>query len=52
MSEFAAVDVIRAKRDGGELSDAQIDWVVDADGGLTWAGEGEPPEGIPSRWPG
>jgi thymidine phosphorylase len=30
MSEFAAVDVIRAKRDGGELSDAQIDWVVDA----------------------
>ena len=25
-----AVDVIRAKRDGGELSDAQIDWVVDA----------------------
>ncbi|MGC9668001.1 thymidine phosphorylase [Planosporangium sp. 12N6] len=31
MSEaFAAVDVIRAKRDGGVLSDAQIDWVVDA----------------------
>ena len=29
-SEFAAVDVIRAKRDGFELSDAQIDWVVDA----------------------
>src|SRR3954465_9762983 len=27
---FAAVDVIRAKRDGQELSDAQIDWVVDA----------------------
>jgi thymidine phosphorylase len=25
-----AVDVIRTKRDGGELSDAQIDWVVDA----------------------
>ena len=25
-----AVDVIRAKRDGGALSDAQIDWVVDA----------------------
>ncbi|HWD06612.1 MAG TPA: thymidine phosphorylase [Amycolatopsis sp.] len=25
-----AVDVIRAKRDGGRLSDAQIDWVVDA----------------------
>ncbi|MEV4636208.1 thymidine phosphorylase [Actinoplanes sp. NPDC049548] len=30
MSEFAAVDVIRAKRDGQALSDAQIDWVVDA----------------------
>ncbi|MEW2385116.1 thymidine phosphorylase [Micromonospora sp. NPDC047707] len=30
MSAFAAVDVIRAKRDGGVLSDAQIDWVVDA----------------------
>src|SRR5690348_13215189 len=31
MSEaFAAVDVIRTKRDGGRLSDAQIDWVVDA----------------------
>ncbi|MEU4687411.1 thymidine phosphorylase [Actinoplanes sp. NPDC023714] len=30
MSGFAAVDVIRAKRDGHELSDAQIDWVVDA----------------------
>ncbi|GAA0542628.1 thymidine phosphorylase [Paractinoplanes ferrugineus] len=27
---FAAVDVIRAKRDGHVLSDAQIDWVVDA----------------------
>ncbi|MEU4668864.1 thymidine phosphorylase [Amycolatopsis sp. NPDC023774] len=27
---FAAVDIIRAKRDGRELSDAQIDWVVDA----------------------
>ncbi|MPY77617.1 MAG: thymidine phosphorylase [Actinophytocola sp.] len=27
---FAAVDVIRAKRDGGRLSDVQIDWVVDA----------------------
>ncbi len=26
----SAVDVIRAKRDGGELSDAQIDWVVAA----------------------
>jgi thymidine phosphorylase len=30
VSGFAAVDVIRAKRDGGVLSDAQIDWVVDA----------------------
>jgi thymidine phosphorylase len=31
MSEtFAAVDVIRTKRDGGTLDDAQIDWVVDA----------------------
>ncbi|HEV7964177.1 MAG TPA: thymidine phosphorylase, partial [Actinoplanes sp.] len=29
-SEFAAVDVIIAKRDGHILSDAQIDWVVDA----------------------
>ncbi|GAB7042026.1 MULTISPECIES: thymidine phosphorylase [Catenuloplanes] len=27
---FAAVDVIRAKRDGQVLSDAQIDWVIDA----------------------
>jgi thymidine phosphorylase len=27
---LAAVDVIRTKRDGGVLSDAQIDWVVDA----------------------
>src|SRR5690242_21488541 len=27
---FDAVDVIRAKRDKGELSDGQIDWVVDA----------------------
>jgi thymidine phosphorylase len=27
---FAAVDVIRTKRDGGVLSDAAIDWVVDA----------------------
>lgn len=27
---FAAVDVIRTKRDGGRLADAQIDWVVDA----------------------
>ncbi len=27
---FAAVDVIATKRDGGRLTDAQIDWVVDA----------------------
>ncbi|MGH8862483.1 MAG: thymidine phosphorylase [Jatrophihabitantaceae bacterium] len=27
---FSAVEVIVAKRDGGELSDAQIDWVIDA----------------------
>ncbi|HKD99018.1 MAG TPA: thymidine phosphorylase [Micromonosporaceae bacterium] len=27
---FAAVDVIRVKRDGGALSDDQIDWVIDA----------------------
>ncbi|MGS0686189.1 thymidine phosphorylase [Nakamurella sp. GG22] len=30
MSAFAAVDVIIAKRDGHELSTAQIDWVIDA----------------------
>jgi thymidine phosphorylase len=30
VSGFAAVDVIRVKRDGGTLSDEQIDWVVDA----------------------
>ncbi|HEV7650095.1 MAG TPA: thymidine phosphorylase [Actinophytocola sp.] len=30
MTTFSAVDVIRAKRDGGVLSDEQIDWVVDA----------------------
>jgi thymidine phosphorylase len=29
VSRFAAVDVIRTKRDGGRLSDEQIDWVVD-----------------------
>jgi thymidine phosphorylase len=28
--EFVAVDVIRTKRDGGELTGAQIDWVLDA----------------------
>ena len=27
---FDAVDVIRTKRDGGRLSDPQIDWVIDA----------------------
>lgn len=27
---FDAVDIIRTKRDGGRLSDGQIDWVVDA----------------------
>jgi len=30
MSQFSAVDVIRTKRDGGRLSDEQIDWVIDA----------------------
>jgi thymidine phosphorylase len=30
VSAFDAVEVIRAKRDGGRLTDAQIDWVVDA----------------------
>jgi thymidine phosphorylase len=30
MSGIAAVDVIRAKRDGHTLTDEQIDWVVDA----------------------
>ncbi len=31
MSEsFDAVDVIITKRDRGELSDGQIDWVIDA----------------------
>ena len=28
--KFAAVDVIVAKRDKRELTDVQIDWVVDA----------------------
>ena len=27
---ISAVDVIRAKRDGEQLSDEQIDWVIDA----------------------
>ncbi|WP_106849620.1 thymidine phosphorylase [Blastococcus sp. Marseille-P5729] len=30
MAEHDMVDVIRAKRDGGRLSDSQIDWVIDA----------------------
>jgi thymidine phosphorylase len=30
LSGIAAVDVIRAKRDGHTLTDAQIDWVLDA----------------------
>ncbi|QSB15471.1 thymidine phosphorylase [Natronosporangium hydrolyticum] len=30
MSDFSAVSVIRTKRDGGVLRDAEIDWVVDA----------------------
>jgi len=30
VSGHDAVDVIRAKRDGGRLSDGQIDWVLDA----------------------
>ena len=30
MTDFSAVDVIRTKRDGGQLTDAQIDWVIEA----------------------
>jgi len=30
MSTFAAVDVIRAKRDGAALSEAQIEWIIEA----------------------
>ncbi|MCX6397123.1 MAG: thymidine phosphorylase [Propionibacteriales bacterium] len=30
MNQHDAVEVITAKRDGGELSDSQIDWVIDA----------------------
>ncbi|MCG8918941.1 thymidine phosphorylase [Actinokineospora sp. PR83] len=30
MEPFSAVEVIRAKRDGLRLTDAQVDWVVDA----------------------
>ena len=30
MSAIAAVDVIRAKRDGAALSEAQIEWIIDA----------------------
>lgn len=27
---YSAIDVIRAKRDGGRLTDEQIDWIIDA----------------------
>ena len=44
-----AVDVIRTKRDGGELTDEQIDWVIDAytrgevaDEQMSRAGHGDP----------
>ena len=30
MAEHDAVEVILAKRDGGELSDSQIDWMIAA----------------------
>ena len=30
MAAHDAVEVIIAKRDGAELSDSQIDWVIDA----------------------
>ena len=30
VTSYDAVDVIRTKRDGGELADGEIDWVVDA----------------------
>jgi len=29
-SSYSAIDIIRRKRDGGDLSDDQIDWVVGA----------------------
>ena len=27
---YEAVELIRTKRDGGRLSDAEVDWVIDA----------------------
>lgn len=30
MTAYDAISIIRTKRDGGELSDAQIDWAIDA----------------------
>jgi thymidine phosphorylase len=30
VAEYSAVEIVVAKRDGGRLSDAQVDWVVDA----------------------
>jgi len=30
MEPFAAVEIIAAKRDSNELTDPQIDWIIDA----------------------
>ena len=30
VEQFDAVDLIRTKRDGGTLSTAQLDWLIDA----------------------